>query len=57
VFGTTKPLLKTHSNSAGFDPAFAPILIEATAITDTPSGGFGYDQSPSWSAVWPTSIS
>src|SRR5438132_10872179 len=33
VFGTTKPLLKSHSNSAGFDPAFAHILIEATALT------------------------
>jgi hypothetical protein len=35
VFGTTKPLLKTHSNSAGFDPAFARILIEAAALTST----------------------
>jgi hypothetical protein len=26
VFGTRKPLLKSHSNSAGFDPAFAHIL-------------------------------
>ena len=33
VFGTTKPLLKTHSNSAGFDPAFAHVLIEAAALT------------------------
>jgi hypothetical protein len=33
VFGTTKPLFKSHSNSAGFDPAFAHILIEATAFT------------------------
>src|SRR5205807_911213 len=33
VFGTTKPLLKTHSNGAGFDPAFAHILIEAAALT------------------------
>ena len=33
VFGTTKPLFKTHSNSVGFDPAFARILIEATALT------------------------
>jgi hypothetical protein len=35
VFGTTKPLFKSHSNSAGFDPAFAHILIEATALTGT----------------------
>src|SRR5215468_11654512 len=33
VFGTTKPLFKTHSNSAGFDPAFTHILIEAAALT------------------------
>jgi hypothetical protein len=38
VFGTTKPLLKSHSNSAGFDPAFAHILIEATALTGTSKG-------------------
>jgi hypothetical protein len=35
VFGTTKPLFKSHSNSAGFDPAFAHILIEAAALTGT----------------------
>ena len=35
VFGTCKPLLKSHSDSAGFNPAFAHILIEATALTDT----------------------
>jgi hypothetical protein len=35
VFGTTKPLLKSHSNAAGFDPAFAHILIEAAALTGT----------------------
>jgi hypothetical protein len=33
VFGTCKPLLKSHSNSAGFNPAFAHILIEASALT------------------------
>jgi hypothetical protein len=33
VFGTRKPLFKTHSNSAGFDPAFAHVLIEAAALT------------------------
>lgn len=31
VFGTRKPLLKSHSNSAGFDPAFAHLLTEASA--------------------------
>jgi hypothetical protein len=31
VFGTRKPLLKSHSTSAGFDPAFAHVLIEASA--------------------------
>ena len=29
---TRNHLLKSHSNSAGFDPAFAHILIEATAV-------------------------
>ena len=29
VFGTCKPLLKSHSDSAGFNPAFAHILVEA----------------------------
>ena len=33
VFGTRKPLFKTHSNSAGFDPAFAHVLIEAAPLT------------------------
>jgi len=32
VFGARKPLLKSHSNSAGFDPAFAHVLIEAAAL-------------------------
>jgi hypothetical protein len=31
VFGTREPLLKSHSNSAGFDPAFARLLTEAWA--------------------------
>jgi hypothetical protein len=33
VFGTQKPLLKSHSNTNGFDPAFAHILIEASTLT------------------------
>ena len=33
VFGTKKPLLKSHSNASGFDPAFTHILIEASALT------------------------
>lgn len=33
VFGTCKPLLKSHSDSAGFNPAFAHILVEASALT------------------------
>ena len=33
VFGTTKPLLKSHSNAHGFDPAFAHILVESSNIT------------------------
>jgi hypothetical protein len=32
VFGTRKPLLKSHSNASGFDPAFAHILVEASAL-------------------------
>ena len=33
VFGTQKPLLKSHSNAHGFDPAFAHILSEASSLT------------------------
>ena len=33
VFGTCKPLLKSHSDSVGFNPAFAHILVEASALT------------------------
>jgi len=40
VFGTRKPLLKSHSNSAGFDPAFAHLLTEASA-TRQPFGRAG----------------
>jgi hypothetical protein len=32
VFGTLVPLLKSHSNAAGFDPAFAHVLMEASAL-------------------------
>jgi hypothetical protein len=32
VFGTLKVIYKSHSNSNGFDPAFAHILIEASAL-------------------------
>jgi len=31
VFGTRKPLLKSHSDSTGFNPAFAHLLTEASA--------------------------
>ena len=31
VFGTRKPLLKSHSTSVGFDPAFDCLLTEASA--------------------------
>ncbi|MCM3900096.1 MAG: hypothetical protein ND866_00160 [Pyrinomonadaceae bacterium] len=30
VFGTLKPLMKSHYNKLGFDPAFAQILVEAS---------------------------
>jgi hypothetical protein len=36
VFGTLRPLLKSHSNAHGFDSAFSHILIEVPALTDGP---------------------
>jgi hypothetical protein len=33
VFGTTKPLLKSHHHAEGFDAAFAHLLVEASAVT------------------------
>jgi hypothetical protein len=32
VFGTRVPLLKSHSNAAGFDPAFRHVLVEAAEL-------------------------
>jgi hypothetical protein len=32
VYGTIKPLYKSHSSAGGFDPAFTRILIEAAAL-------------------------
>lgn len=32
VYGTRVPLLKSHSNIDGFDPAFAHVLLEAAAL-------------------------
>jgi hypothetical protein len=32
VYGSLKPLLKSHSAADGFDPAFSRILVEATAL-------------------------
>jgi len=32
VFGTLTPLLKSHSNAGGFDPAYAHLLVEAEAL-------------------------
>jgi hypothetical protein len=29
VFGTLKPLLKSHSGAAGFDPSFTHLLVES----------------------------
>ena len=37
VYGTTRPLLKSHYNEAGFNPAFTHVLIEASHLT--PGGG------------------
>jgi hypothetical protein len=31
--GTQKPLLRSHTNAAGFDHAFTHILTEASALT------------------------
>ena len=33
VFGTEVPLLKSHSNADGFNPAFIHLLVEATPLT------------------------
>jgi hypothetical protein len=35
VFGTQVPLLKSHSNAQGFDPAFSHILIEVSDLPDS----------------------
>ena len=32
VFGATKPLLKSHYDQLGFDPAFASVLVEASEL-------------------------
>jgi hypothetical protein len=32
VFGTRVPLLKSHSNAAGFDLAFRHVLVEAAEL-------------------------
>ena len=36
-FNAGKPLLKSHSNSDGFDPAFAHLLVEASDLVPRPS--------------------
>jgi hypothetical protein len=33
VFGTRVPLLKSHSNADGFNPALTHLLVEATPLT------------------------
>jgi hypothetical protein len=33
VYGTTVPLLKSHSNAQGFDPTFSHLLVEASTLT------------------------
>jgi hypothetical protein len=33
VYGTLVPLTKSHSTADGFDPAFAHILVEASALS------------------------
>ena len=32
VFGTLKPLMKSHYNEHGFNPAFAQVLVEASEL-------------------------
>ena len=32
VFGTLKPLMKSHYNAYGFNPAFARVLVEASEL-------------------------
>ena len=36
VFGATKPLMKSHYDELGFNPAFAHLLVEATAAVKPP---------------------
>ncbi|HKT01370.1 MAG TPA: hypothetical protein VJT31_17745 [Rugosimonospora sp.] len=36
VYGTRKPLLKSHSNRGGFDPAFTHLLVEASELPSSP---------------------
>jgi hypothetical protein len=33
VYGTLKPLMKSHTDSNGFNPSFAHLLVEAMALT------------------------
>ena len=32
VFGTLVPLLKSHSNANGFNPAYAHLLVDSGAV-------------------------
>ena len=32
VFGTLKPLMKSHYDERGFNPAFAQVLVEASEL-------------------------
>jgi hypothetical protein len=45
VFGTLTPLLKSHSNADGFDPAFSHVLVEASVWTDGPGPGLAATES------------
>jgi hypothetical protein len=35
VYGTLIPLLKSHSNADGFNPAYSHVLVEAASLTET----------------------
>jgi hypothetical protein len=37
VYGTRKPLLKSHSIAGGFDPVFAHLLVEASTVPARPA--------------------
>jgi hypothetical protein len=45
VFGATKPLMKSHYDELGFNPAFAHVLVEAAEVT-APLLAYSYARTP-----------